>query len=148
MTSTRIKSLKWARSTVEEFLRLEAFGGFVLVFAAAIAMIWANSPAGPFYDTLLALPVSIQAGAFAVAKPLLMWINDGLMAIFFLLVGLEIKREALEGELSSLDRAACRGSPQSAASFSRHSSTRLSTRRILRHCAAGRFPQLPTSRSP
>ena len=109
MTSTRIKSLKWARSTVEEFLRLEAFGGFVLVFAAAIAMIWANSPAGPFYETLLALPVSIQAGAFAVAKPLLLWINDGLMAIFFLLVGLEIKREALEGELSSLDRAALPG---------------------------------------
>jgi NhaA family Na+:H+ antiporter len=109
VTSIRIKSLKWARSTVEEFLRLETFGGFVLVFAAAIAMIWANSPAGPFYETLLALPVSIQAGAFAVAKPLLLWINDGLMAIFFLLVGLEIKREVLEGELSSLDRAALPG---------------------------------------
>jgi NhaA family Na+:H+ antiporter len=104
--STRIKSLQWARSTVEEFLRLEASGGFVLVVAAAIAMMWANSPVGPFYETLLALPVSIQAGAFAIAKPLLLWINDGLMAIFFLLVGLEIKREVLEGELSSLANAA------------------------------------------
>jgi len=109
VTSTRIKSLKWARSTVEEFLRLEAFGGFVLVFAAGIAMVWANSPAGSFYETLLALPVSIEAGAFVLAKPLLLWINDGLMAIFFLLVGLEIKREALEGELSSLGRAALPG---------------------------------------
>jgi NhaA family Na+:H+ antiporter len=109
MTSTRIKSLKWARSTIEEFLRLEAFGGFVLVFAAAIAMMWANSSARPFYETLLALPVSLQAGAFVLAKPLLLWINDGLMAIFFLLVGLEIKREVLEGELSSFGRAALPG---------------------------------------
>jgi Na+:H+ antiporter, NhaA family len=93
-------------SMIVEFLRMEAAGGIMLVLAAAIAMIWANSPAGPYYASLLALPVSVQVGALSIAKPLLLWINDGLMAIFFLLVGLEIKREAIIGELSDIRRAA------------------------------------------
>jgi Na+:H+ antiporter, NhaA family len=102
----QIRPLQWARSASEEFLRLEALGGLLLVTAAAFAMIWANSSGAPSYEALLSLPVSVQAGALVLAKPLLLWINDGLMAIFFLLVGLEIKREALEGELSSLAKAA------------------------------------------
>jgi NhaA family Na+:H+ antiporter len=87
-----------------EFLRLESIGGIVLVIAAAVAMVWANSSIADLYDAILDLPVSVQAGAVTVAKPLLLWINDGLMAIFFLIVGLEIKREILTGELSSLDK--------------------------------------------
>src|SRR3712207_6443450 len=93
-------------ATVRDFLRMEAAGGILLVAAALLAIVWANSPAGPLYTTLLDAPVVVQVGALKIAKPLILWINDGLMAIFFLLVGLEIKREVLEGELSSMDKAA------------------------------------------
>jgi NhaA family Na+:H+ antiporter len=92
-------------ATVRAFLRMEAAGGILLVAAAVLAIVLANSPAGPLYTTLLEAPVAIQAGALVIAKPLILWINDGLMAIFFLLVGLEIKREVLEGELSSTAKA-------------------------------------------
>ena len=85
---------------IRDFLRLEAAGG-VLLFAAALgAMLCANSPLAPLYDHFLDIPVSLRIGAFEIAKPLLLWINDGMMAVFFFLVGLELKREALEGELS------------------------------------------------
>jgi NhaA family Na+:H+ antiporter len=85
---------------LREFLKLEAAGGILLVFTAAIAMIIANSALSTWYDLLIDVPVAIHVGTFAIAKPLLLWINDGLMAVFFLLVGLELKREILEGELS------------------------------------------------
>lgn len=78
----------------------------MLLLASALALIAANSPLGSIYAALLDTPVVVQIGAFKIAKPLLMWINDGLMAIFFFLVGLEIKRELVVGELSSVDRAA------------------------------------------
>jgi NhaA family Na+:H+ antiporter len=90
------------RSAIQEFLDKESAGGIVLALAAAIALLISNSPLASLYDSLLATPVALQAGHFKLAKPLLLWINDGLMAIFFLLVGLEIKREILEGELSSV----------------------------------------------
>ena len=93
-------------TAVREFLRLEAAGGIVLVCAAAAAILLANSPLAWLYDGLLATPVVIQVGALSLAKPLLLWVNDGLMAVFFFLVGLEIKREILEGELSSLSQTA------------------------------------------
>ena len=94
------------RSLLREFLRLEAAGGFLLFGAAALALIVANTPLAWLYDGLLDTSVAVQVGALKIAKPLLLWINDGLMAVFFLLVGLEIKREVTGGELSSRARAA------------------------------------------
>jgi len=89
-----------------DFVRLEAAGGIVLIGAAGIAMIVANSPLAPQYAALIDLPVEIRVGGFELAKPLLSWINDGLMAVFFLLVGLELKRELVEGALSERSRIA------------------------------------------
>jgi NhaA family Na+:H+ antiporter len=87
-------------SALQRFLSWEAAGGLTLIVAAAAAIIWANSPFSRVYDAILDAPVAVQVGPLTIAKPLLLWINDGLMAIFFLLVGLEIKREALEGEFT------------------------------------------------
>lgn len=86
--------------TIQEFLKLEASSGIILMFAAVAAMIIANSPLSSYYDLLLNIPVVVAVGSFEIAKPLLLWINDGLMALFFFLVGLELKREFLEGDLS------------------------------------------------
>jgi len=92
-----------ARLALGEFFRLEAAGGILLIGAAALALLCANSPLQPLYEAFRELPVEVRVGALAIAKPLLLWINDGLMAVFFLLVALEIKREVLSGQLS--DRA-------------------------------------------
>jgi NhaA family Na+:H+ antiporter len=89
-------------NSFRDFLKLETASGILLVIAAVLAMIVANSPLAPIYESLIELPVEIRAGSFHIAKPLLLWINDGLMAIFFFLIGLELKREILEGQLSSL----------------------------------------------
>jgi Na+:H+ antiporter, NhaA family len=86
---------------IREFLKLEAAGGIVLMIAAALALVVANSSLSAAYLMALDIPVAIQVGGFSIAKPMILWINDGLMAIFFFLVGLEIKREFLEGELST-----------------------------------------------
>jgi NhaA family Na+:H+ antiporter len=88
------------RSTVRDFLRLEAAGGILLFAGGAVAMVCANTVAAELYGYFLGTPVQIRFGAFEIAKPLLLWINDGLMAVFFLLVGLELKREVLRGKLS------------------------------------------------
>ena len=87
-------------SFITRFLKLESASGILLIVAAALAIIFANSPLKSYYSLLLNTPVEIRVGAFEIAKPLLLWINDGLMAIFFFLVGLELKREVIEGELS------------------------------------------------
>ncbi|HEY0661376.1 MAG TPA: Na+/H+ antiporter NhaA [Lysobacter sp.] len=89
-----------ALRALTEFFRLEAAGGIVLISAAALALVAANSPLAAAYDAFRDLPVQLRIGAFEIAKPLLLWINDGLMAVFFLLVALEIKREALSGQLA------------------------------------------------
>jgi NhaA family Na+:H+ antiporter len=94
-----------AATGIGEFLRLEAAGGIVLMGAAILALIVSNTPVAPFYKIFLTMPVEIRIGALEIAKPMLLWINDGLMAVFFLLVGLEIKRELLEGELASFSQA-------------------------------------------
>jgi Na+:H+ antiporter, NhaA family len=86
---------------LQEFFRLEAAGGIVLIAAAVFAMVFANSPLSSLYESFRELPVQVRVGQLDVAKPLLLWINDGLMAIFFLLVALEIKREVRSGQLSS-----------------------------------------------
>ncbi len=88
------------KTFIGRFLQLEASGGILLMIAAVIALILANTPLQPYYALLIDTPVEIRVGSFEIAKPLLLWINDGLMAIFFFLVGLELKRELLEGELS------------------------------------------------
>ena len=91
------------------FFQSSVAGGMVLVAAACVALIWSNSPAAPSYQTLLHLPVGVSAAGASFSLPLHEWINDLLMAVFFLLVGLEIRREMTDGELNSLRRAAAPG---------------------------------------
>jgi len=88
------------KATLRNFLQLESAGGLVLMGAAALALVAANSPLAGYYDLFIETPVEVRIGGFEIAKPLLLWVNDGLMAVFFFLVGLEVKREILEGELS------------------------------------------------
>lgn len=88
-------------SQIRAFLRLESTGGILLGAAALLALLASNSPMQPAYEALLATRIEIRIGTLLLAKPLLLWINDGLMAIFFLLIGLEVKRELLQGELST-----------------------------------------------
>ena len=92
-------------SRIQEFIRLETSGGVVLMIAAIFAMIIANTSLSSTYDLILSTYIKVGIGNFEIAKPAILWINDGLMAIFFFLVGLEIKREVLAGELSSFDKA-------------------------------------------
>ncbi|MDZ7643532.1 MAG: Na+/H+ antiporter NhaA [Woeseiaceae bacterium] len=93
-------------NALRDFMKLEAASGVLLVVAAVLAMLVANSPLSGLYDALIELPVEIRIGEFEIAKPLLLWINDGLMALFFLPVGLELKREILSGQLATLRQAA------------------------------------------
>lgn len=89
---------------VIDFMQLASAGGILLLLAAIVAMLVANSPLSGLYDSLLDTPVAVQVGALSIDKPLLLWINDGLMAVFFFLVGLEIKREVMEGELATFSQ--------------------------------------------
>ena len=92
-------------ATLAAFMRSEALGGILLIIATAIALIWANSPLGETYAHLWHTHISIGIGEFTLDKTLHHWINDGLMALFFFVVGLEIKREILVGELSTVRKA-------------------------------------------
>jgi NhaA family Na+:H+ antiporter len=89
---------------IREFLKLESAGGLLLVIATGLALFMKNSAYSDWYGALLNTPVNVAIGEFQIAKPLLLWINDGLMAVFFFVVGLELKREFIEGELSSRDQ--------------------------------------------
>lgn len=91
-------------SFLQAFLQSEALGGYVLMAAALAALIIANSPAAPFYFDALETKLGFQAGPVVLKETVLHWINDGLMAVFFLLVGLEIKREVLDGQLRGAGR--------------------------------------------
>jgi len=98
------KSASALGSAIRDFMRLESAGGILLLISAILAMLVANSPLSQLYEALLGTTVAIQVGALAINKPLLLWVNDGLMAVFFFLIGLEIKREIMEGELSSFSQ--------------------------------------------
>ena len=90
---------------IQHFLKLESAGGILLLFSAVVAMLLANSPLNQTYNDFLNLPVSIQVGSFSIDKTLIHWINDGFMAVFFVLVGMEVKKELFEGALSSYQQA-------------------------------------------
>ncbi len=92
--------LNRSKSFIAKFFKLEASSGILLMFATVFALICANSPLQRYYALFLETPVVVRIGALEIAKPLLLWINDGLMAVFFFLVGLELKRELVEGALS------------------------------------------------
>lgn len=93
------------RKPLHQFFRLEAAGGLSLMIATALALIAANSSLSVQYNLLLQIPFEIRLGVFGISKPLLLWINDGLMALFFFLVGMELKREVVQGHLSSARQA-------------------------------------------
>ena len=101
---TTSRRLPRALHALVEFFRLEAAGGITLIAAAALALIAANSPLHDSYQAFRDFVLKVGIGDFAIAKPLLLWINDGLMAVFFLLVALEIKRERLSGQLAGREQ--------------------------------------------
>lgn len=90
---------------IRQFLRMEAAGGIVLIVAAIVALIMANTPLQTFYHAILNVPVTVRISELLIDKPLLLWINDGLMAVFFLMIGLEVKRELREGALANREQA-------------------------------------------
>jgi len=94
---------------VDEFIKRESTAGLLLIIVTALALALQNSPLSGWYQGFLHTPVEIRFGALQIAKPMLLWVNDGLMAIFFFLIGLEVKREVLEGHLSSIRQAALPG---------------------------------------
>ena len=94
---------------IDEFIQKESSGGILLIVTTVIALLLSNSFLAPWYQSFLHIPVEIRVGALQIDKSLYHWVNDGLMAIFFLLVGLEVKREILEGHLSSLGQVALPG---------------------------------------
>jgi len=90
---------------VQKFIKTESFSGFLLFFATIAALVLANSPLSDFYNSIWQYEVGIKSDSFKLIKPLTLWINDGFMAVFFFVIGLEIKRELLIGELNSLKKA-------------------------------------------
>jgi NhaA family Na+:H+ antiporter len=100
------RAAQLAARPLERFLAIEAASGILLLLSAAAALIWANSPWAPAYAALWHTPIGLRLGSFAFERPLEWVVNDGLMSIFFFVVGLEIRREIHEGELSEWRRAA------------------------------------------
>ncbi|MEP7119401.1 MAG: Na+/H+ antiporter NhaA [Byssovorax sp.] len=99
------RALQRVTGPIERFLHVEAASGILLLTAALVALVWANSPLRSSYEHLWHTPISIGAGGFSASKPLHFWINDALMVVFFFVVGLEIRREMHDGELSDVKRA-------------------------------------------
>ena len=96
-------------TTIETFLKKESSAGTLLIFVTVVALFLQNSSLSDLYNGFLHTHVEIRFGNLQIAKPLLLWVNDGLMAVFFFLIGLEVKREFLEGHLSSLSQIALPG---------------------------------------
>lgn len=97
----KIGLIRAAFGAPQEFIRIEATSGIVLFVCTCLALVWANSPWGSTYESVFQSSITVGVDRFALSKSLLHWINDGFMSIFFLVVGLEIKRELVLGELSS-----------------------------------------------
>ncbi len=94
----RVRPVETIVRPFQEFANRASSGGILLIVAAIVALVWANSPWGESYAGLWGTKLSIGLGSFSIEKDLTHWINDGLMAVFFLVVGLEIKREILVGD--------------------------------------------------
>ena len=92
-------------SLFQKFIKIESLSGILLFGVTMLAMIWANSPYGESYQSFWSYKIGFGAKDFGLTKPLILWVNDGLMAIFFFLIGLEIKRELMIGELNSIRKA-------------------------------------------
>jgi NhaA family Na+:H+ antiporter len=103
---TKSKILRRIIYPLQEFIQAESFSGILLMFVTLVALAWANSPWSETYSQTWNTPLTIAFGEFGLTKAAILWINDGLMAIFFFVVGLEIKREMLMGELASIKNAA------------------------------------------
>jgi len=94
---------------IEGFIKKESSAGILLIIVTVLALILQNSALSEFYNGFLHTHVEIRFGDLQIAKPLLLWVNDGLMAIFFFLIGLEVKREVMEGHLSSIQQISLPG---------------------------------------
>ena len=94
---------------IEKLIKNESSAGMLLIAVTILALILQNSAMSEYYSSFLHTPVEIQFGKLEIAKPLFLWVNDGLMAIFFFLIGLEVKREVMEGHLSSKSQIALPG---------------------------------------
>ncbi|MFI8380024.1 Na+/H+ antiporter NhaA [Leeuwenhoekiella sp. NPDC079379] len=90
----------------QKFVKIESFGGILLLLATLTALLWANSPLGASYAALWDYKIGVKTESFELYKPLILWVNDGFMTVFFFLIGLEIKREVLIGELNSAKKMA------------------------------------------
>jgi NhaA family Na+:H+ antiporter len=97
-----MRAEKNGMTAIEEFMKKESSAGILLIFVTILALFLQNSFMTEFYTNFLHTPVEIRFGDLQIAKPLLLWVNDGLMAVFFFLIGLEVKREVMEGHLSTL----------------------------------------------
>jgi NhaA family Na+:H+ antiporter len=93
------------QTSLHKFIKIESFSGILLFFATILALVWANSPYGDVYQSIWQYRLGFSINDFHLNKPLILWINDGLMAVFFFLIGLELKRELLIGEINSLKKA-------------------------------------------
>jgi NhaA family Na+:H+ antiporter len=90
---------------IDEFIQKESSSGVLLIFVTMLALILSNTAIAPLYQSFIHIPIEVRVGPLHLDKTLSHWVNDGLMAIFFLLIGLEVKRELLEGHLSSVRQA-------------------------------------------